>query len=133
MSLSAASTAPAIYAASVAGSGATQSGQLIKLTDEGTGVASNFNAKIAPASGVTDVKATAVDANGNVYAVGSTTGDLGSGLVQGDQDVYLRKYDSVGQLVWSRLLGSSKSATGLGACDRRQRQCRHCGKSDGTA
>lgn len=113
VSLSAASTAPAIYAASVAGSGATQSGQLIKLTDEGSGVASNFNAKIAPTSGITDVKATAVDANGNVYAVGSTTGDLGSGLVQGDQDVYLRKYDSVGQLVWSRLLGSSKSATGL--------------------
>jgi hypothetical protein len=113
MSLSAASTVPAVYAASVAGSGATQNGQLIKLSDEGTGVASNFNAKITPASGVTDVKATAVDVNGNVFVVGSTTGDLGSGLVQGDQDVYLRKYDSAGGLVWSRLLGASASATGL--------------------
>lgn len=113
VSLSAAGTMPAIYAASVAGSGAAQNGQLIKLTDEGAGVASKFNSKIAPASGVTDVKASAVDSNGNVYAVGSTTGDLGSGLVQGDQDVYLRKYDSAGQLVWSRLLGAAASATGL--------------------
>lgn len=113
MSLSAASTAPAVYAASVAGSGAAQTGQLIKLTDEGTGVASNFTTSITPATGVSDVRATAVDVNGNVFAVGGTTGDLGSGLVQGNQDVYLRKYDSVGQLVWSRLLGAAASATGV--------------------
>ena len=113
VSFSAASTSPAVYVAGVTGSGATQSGQLLKLTDQGTSVATNFTQKIAPATGVADVKATTTDVNGNVFVVGSVTGDLGAGIVQGDQDVYLRKYDAAGQLVWSRLLGSSARASGL--------------------
>lgn len=113
ITLSAASTQPAVYVAGLAGSGATQSAQLMKLTDQGTGVASNFTAKVEPKTGTSDVRATATDANGNVFIVGSSTGDLGAGIVQGDQDVYLRKYDAAGQLVWSRLLGSSDRASGL--------------------
>ena len=113
ITLSAASTQPAVYLAGLAGTGKGQSGQLLKLTDEGAGVANNFTAKIAPQTGTADVRATATDANGNVFVVGSVTGDLGPALVQGDQDVYLRKYDAAGQLVWSRMLGSSDHASGL--------------------
>ncbi|MCE9521833.1 MAG: hypothetical protein K8S25_05305 [Alphaproteobacteria bacterium] len=113
VSLSAASTSPAVYVAGVSGTGATQTGQLLKLTDEGTSVASNFTQKIAPATGVADVKATATDVNGNVFVVGTATGDMGAAIVQGEQDAYLRKYDAAGQLIWSRLLGSSDRATGL--------------------
>jgi len=113
VSFEAAATKPAVYIAGVAGPTATQSGQLIKLTDEGAGVSANFTAKIAPNTGTADAKATATDVNGNVYVVGSVTEDLGAGIVQGDQDVYLRKYDAAGQLVWSRLLGSSERASGF--------------------
>lgn len=113
VSFAAAATAPAVYVAGVAGGGATQSGQLTKLSDEGASVASNFTAKIAPENGTADARATATDPSGNVFVVGSVSGDLGSGFVQGEQDVYLRKYDAAGQLVWSRLLGSSERATGF--------------------
>lgn len=113
ISFAAAATKPAVYVAGVAGPSATQSGQLMKLTDEGTGVSANFTAKIAPNAGVADVRATTTDVNGNVYVVGTVTGDMGAGIVQGDQDVYLRKYDAAGQLVWSRLLGSSDRASGF--------------------
>ena len=113
VSFAAAATKPAVYVAGVAGPSATQTGQLMKLTDEGTSVSANFSAKIAGASGATDAKATTTDVNGNVYVVGSVTDDLGNGIVQGDQDVYLRKYDAAGQLVWSRLVGSSERASGF--------------------
>jgi hypothetical protein len=113
ISLSAATTSPAVYVAGVAGSNGSQTGQLIKLTDDGAGVSANFTAKIAGEAGTTDVQATATDADGNVFVVGTVTGDLGSGIVQGQQDVYLRKYDAAGQLIWSRLLGSSERASGF--------------------
>ena len=114
VTFSAAATSPAVYVAGVAGSGTTQTGQLLKLTDQGASAATNFtNTKIAPETGSADVRATASDADGNVYVVGSTTGDLGEGFVQGDQDVYLRKYDAAGKLIWSRLLGSSERASGF--------------------
>ncbi len=113
VTFSAAATSPAVYVAGVAGSGATQTGQLIKLTDEGAEAATNFTQKIAPATGMADVRGTATDASGNVFVVGSVTGDLGAGIVQGDQDVYLRKYDAAGQVIWSRVLGSSEKASGL--------------------
>lgn len=113
ISFSASSPSPAIYVAGSAGSGTTQRGQLIKLTDSGASAAANFTTAIAPSTGAADAKATAVDVNGSVYVVGTVTGDLGSGIVQGDQDVYLRKYDAAGQLVWSRLVGSSDRASGF--------------------
>ena len=112
VSFSAAETKPALYVGGVGGSGITQVGQLVKLTDSGTGVTSNFINKIAPRTGIADVRATTTDTGGNVYVVGLVTDDLGAGVVQGDQDVYLRKYDAAGQLIWSRLLGASESATG---------------------
>lgn len=52
-----------------------------------------------------------VDNNGNSYVVGTTEGDF-SGQINGAQtsDVFLSKYDSVGNLLWSRLLGASDEA-----------------------
>lgn len=113
ISFEAATTKPAVYIAGVMGASASQSGQLIKLTDDGAVVSANFTAQIAPNTGAADAKAAATDANGNVYVVGTVTDDLGSGLVQGEQDVYLRKFDAAGQLVWSRLLGASERASGF--------------------
>ncbi|MEO0707841.1 MAG: SBBP repeat-containing protein [Cyanobacteria bacterium J06649_5] len=51
---------------------------------------------------------TTIDAAGNIYVVGSTSGSIG-GLNQGRGDVYISKYNSQGNQVWLRQLGSAGS------------------------
>ncbi len=114
VSFSAPATVPAVYVAGDSGASTAQTAQLLKLTDQGTSVTTDFSAQIAPKTGTSDARGAAIDAQGNTYVVGTTTGNLGQGIVQGSQDVFLRKYDSAGQLVWSHMLGSSTSADGLG-------------------
>ena len=70
-----------------------------------------FSATEAPTTGTTTAQATVVDSQGNVYVVGNATGNFGSQLNQGSQDVYLSKYDSAGNLQWSKLLGSAGTAS----------------------
>jgi hypothetical protein len=120
VSLSAASSAPALYLAGTSGSATgtkdnstpDQQGRLIKLTGLDGTPAALFNATAAPDTGTTTTQATAVDANGNVYVVGNATGNSGNQLNQGTQDVALSKYDSAGNLLWMKLLGSAGSANG---------------------
>lgn len=52
-----------------------------------------------------------IDSQGNSYVVGTTEGDLG-GQLNGAKtsDVFLSKYSSNGDLLWSRLLGASDAA-----------------------
>ena len=50
----------------------------------------------------------ATDANGNVYVSGSTMGDL-EGTNAGGHDVFIRSYDSDGNLRWTRQFGSGSS------------------------
>jgi hypothetical protein len=49
---------------------------------------------------------TASDSFGNAFICGDTQGSLG-GASQGGGDAFLRKYDSAGNLLWSRLYGGS--------------------------
>jgi hypothetical protein len=49
---------------------------------------------------------TAADGVGNVYVSGSTYGDLG-GPFAGDGDAFLAKYDTAGNLQWTRQLGAA--------------------------
>jgi len=63
--------------------------------------------------GVERANASAVDSDGNLYIVGTTSDDMGAGVLQNDTDTYLRKYDAAGQLVWSRLMGTQETTTGL--------------------
>ena len=104
---------PAIYVGSVVGANKDKTGVLTKLTDDATSASATFSKKLSVTGGAVDIRGTATDASGNVYVVGSTTENIGGGIVQGNQDVYLRKYDAAGQLVWSRLLGSSQEASGF--------------------
>jgi hypothetical protein len=108
----AATTKAAVYVGATAGGAANKTGQVTKLTDDATSSVSNFTKKVTATGGVSEVKGTATDAEGNVFVVGSATEAVAAGIVQGSQDVFLRKYDSAGQLVWSRLLGASQSASG---------------------
>ena len=114
VSFAAASTSPAVYVAGISGSGTTQTGQLVKLTDSGSSVTTNFSEQVAPETGVADVRGSATDTAGNSYVVGTTTGDLDHEFVQGAKDVFLRKYDSAGHVLWSKLLGSSATADAFG-------------------
>ncbi|MGI6416679.1 MAG: SBBP repeat-containing protein [Thermoguttaceae bacterium] len=56
----------------------------------------------------------AVAANGNVYVTGSTLGSL-DGTNAGATDVFVRKYDSNGVVLWTRQFGTAKDdgATGI--------------------
>ena len=111
VSFSAEATKPAVYLAGVTGTGKNQTGQLLKLSDDGGSASTEFTRKIEASKGVADVRGSVTDANGNVFVVGSATDDINGGVVQGTQDVYLHKYDAAGHLIWNRLLGSAKSAT----------------------
>lgn len=65
----------------------------------------------APVTYETTPTAVQIDSQGNSYVIGTTEGDF-SGQINGAQtsDVFLSKYDSVGNLLWSRLLGASDEA-----------------------
>ena len=129
VSLSAAST-PALYMAGNTGvatetntvtnaaTGATSStpadqrGRLTKL-DASTGN-SIVSVTQQSSTGTSTAAATAVDSSGNVYVIGTATGNFGNELNQGDQDTYLTKYDSAGNVQWQHLLGSDGTASGYG-------------------
>jgi hypothetical protein len=52
-----------------------------------------------------------VDSSGNAYGVGMTTGNLNAQAVTGMSDMYLTKYDTSGNHVWTRLLGVGGAGT----------------------
>lgn len=125
VTLSSAAATPSLYIAGNVGSAtgsinastgtetaADQSGRLLKLSNLDSAPTSEFSQNISTKTGITTAAATAVDSNGNVYVVGNTTGSFGNQLNQGSQDVYLTKYDSAGNVQWTRLLGSAATASG---------------------
>ncbi|GAB4148146.1 MAG: hypothetical protein Tsb0016_18990 [Sphingomonadales bacterium] len=57
--------------------------------------------------------AVATDADGFVYVVGTTPGDIDGQRGDGADDVFLTKYDSNGEVVFSRLLAANGTAEGL--------------------
>lgn len=117
--LSSSAATPSLYlagstgiAAAIGDTAADQQGRLLKLSNLGAAPQPVFSANFAASNGTSTAQATQVDANGNVYVVGSTTGSFGSQINQGTQDAYLTKYDSAGNVQWTKLLGSAGSATG---------------------
>ncbi len=95
-----------------ASAAADQQGRLLKLSDLDTSPTSTLSVNAKPTSGTTTAQATVVDGSGNVYVVGNATGDFGNQINQGQQDAYLTKYDSAGNVLWQRMLGSSGTASG---------------------
>ncbi|MGN7999382.1 hypothetical protein [Sphingomonas sp. 22176] len=60
----------------------------------------------------TTAAASVTDAQGFSYVVGTTKGDLGTNLSNGNDNLFLTKMDSAGKVVWQRNLGASGTATG---------------------
>ncbi|HEY2032373.1 MAG TPA: SBBP repeat-containing protein [Rhizomicrobium sp.] len=126
---SAAATQPALYLVGSTGNAtatastskgeastaaADQQGRIIKLTGLSSSPQGVFNVSTAPTTGTTTAQASAIDASGNIYVLGNATGDFGSQINQGTQDVYLTKYDSAGNVQWTQMVGSAGSASGYG-------------------
>jgi hypothetical protein len=93
---------------------ADQVGRLVKLSGISGTPGAVFSSNQSATTGTTTAANTVVDSSGNVYVVGNATGNFGSQLNQGSQDAYLTKYDSAGNVVWQKLLGSAGSANGYG-------------------
>jgi hypothetical protein len=89
-----------------------QQGRLIKISGlDGTPTSTN-SVTAAPTTGTTTANASVVDSSGNVYVLGNATGNFGNQVNQGSQDAYLTKYDSAGNVLWTRMLGSAGTASG---------------------
>jgi hypothetical protein len=62
---------------------------------------------------VVTVRSTQVGSDGAVYMLADVKGSVDSQGINGSQDVALLKYDSAGNLIYTRTLGASSTATGL--------------------
>lgn len=110
LSFIAASPAPALYLASQG----LNAGELRKLDVSGADPSTVYRAAIESAGTELTVKQTARDAEGNVFVLGTTTGNQGGQINQSSStDVMLHKYDSAGNLLWSKLMGATDKADGL--------------------
>ncbi|HYM17639.1 MAG TPA: hypothetical protein VEU06_03670 [Micropepsaceae bacterium] len=110
--LSSAAAAPAVYVAGSSGLSADSQGKVVKLVGLDSAPNAQFSAAIKPDMGTAQAKSVATDADGNVYVVGNATGSFGNEVNQGTQDVFLTKYDSAGNVQWTKLLGSAGTANG---------------------
>ncbi len=93
--------------------------QLLETTIAGTDADATAIAQAAspgasPVGAPTHVRAIATDSQGFVYTIGTTQGDFGSQInTASGEDVFLTKLDSNGNVVFTRLLGTSKNADGF--------------------
>jgi hypothetical protein len=66
-------------------------------------------------SGDEDTQWSAIDQDGNIYITGSTTGVL-KDKNYGNEDVFVVKYDSSGQMKWVKQYGTDSTDIGKGIC-----------------
>lgn len=122
LTFSGASTSPAVYVASVSGNpdpdkdpktdDAVYENKLMKV-DAGSagGGGQLFNNKLE--STVKQVRASQTGADGSVYVLADVNGTVDGQTIQGKTDVALIKYDSAGNVVYTRTLGAADNASGL--------------------
>lgn len=111
LSFAATATKPALYLASE-GIGTAE---LRKLDISGADPATVFKAPIDDDGSNLNVKTQTRDAQGNIFVVGTTSANQGTSQINqaASHDVMIRKYDSAGNLLWSKLLGATDKADGL--------------------
>ena len=104
---------PGLYIAGTRNVGDYASGFVRKVDDLGNTSPNDAFRSDTDTPAADSANAIAVDSQGNVYSVGSSAGDLDGLVNQAANDVYLRKYDVSGELVWSRLLGATEDGAGM--------------------
>lgn len=80
--------------------------------NDSTYVASQVFSEKLP-DGVSGVAATTTGADGSVYMLANATGTVNGQAIKGAQDAVLLKYDSAGNLVYTRTLGAGATASGM--------------------
>ena len=125
---------PAVYLTGTSGLNETAGGQFVKLTDLGSGTPSvgtsgrweadattsevevigseDGETRTKTESNPLEIHASAASSDGGVYVVGQTSHTVDGQVIKGDQDLVLAKYDSLGNKLWSRVLGASEDAKG---------------------
>jgi hypothetical protein len=128
VSFAAPASARAVYLAGATGKDANAANQLFKFqTDQTTTTApppafipggSTFSVDgrvFAKPMGVevSAVRQTATGADGSLYALADVTGTTNGQTIKGAKDVALIKYDSAGNVVYTRTLGAADTASGM--------------------
>ena len=114
LSADAATESKAVYVAGSAGAGTSGSAFLVKVDDLAVADPNQvFFRGINSVQTADRAGGVAVDSKGNVYVVGTTAGDLDDQINADSDDVFLTKFDASGKEVYTRLLGSSDSASGF--------------------
>ena len=119
------SATPAVYVTSTSGTASAaatsfapavtgdQTQQLLKFNTGAATPAASLVSDNALQSAVSSALASATGPDGSVYVVANVDGATADGqTIQGSQDVALMKYDSAGNLQYTRTLGAANSATG---------------------
>ena len=119
LSFSAPASDPAVYVAQTSGltTGATPDAvqQLVKFDASAAPLATAspsgqvFKQTLANTAAT---RALATGSDGSVYAISDVTGKVDGQGIKGSQDVALTKYDSTGNVVFTRTLGAASSASG---------------------
>jgi len=108
-----AAATPAVYIGENVG---TSGDQLVKFaTDPASGATSAVDGKVFTkdlGEQTVAVRASAVAADGSLYVLGDANGSPDGQAIKGMTDVVLRKYDSAGNLVFTRTLGAQQDASG---------------------
>ncbi len=106
-----ATSSPAIYTIARTGTAGSDTAQISKLVDNGAPAPDVISTTTVKAEGgaFTPVSAR-TDSDGNVFVLGTTTGSSGTQVLQGSKDMMLRKLDSAGNVLWTKLLGTSDKA-----------------------
>ncbi|MDX2277438.1 MAG: hypothetical protein NW206_18480 [Hyphomonadaceae bacterium] len=73
----------------------------------------SFDISISGGASVATARAVATGADGAVYVLADLDGDSATTPIKGARDVALLKYDSAGNLAYTRILGASDSASGF--------------------
>lgn len=106
---------PALFVAGAKAIDGKNQSVVAKLTDlTGTTTAPAFETNLSAAgSGTATARAITTGPDGSVYMIADTTGTTNGLTPKSSRDVVMMKYDTTGQLVWSRALGSAAPAEGF--------------------
>lgn len=115
-------TAPAVYITGTSGTASAaattfqpavtgdQTQQLLKFDTSASAPGSVNDTTLS--SSVSSALASATGPDGSLYVVANVTGTINGQTIDGAKDVALTKYDSAGNVVYTRTLGAANSATG---------------------
>ena len=120
VSFSAPTQGPAVYLAgamgAATGGSAAQTDQLIKYgTDPASQATTAADGKVFAktlSATINSVRQSVTGPDGSLYLLADITSATDGQMIKGNSDVALMKYDSAGNLIYTRTLGAAKEATG---------------------